>query len=99
MGDACEDDADGDGIADETDNCPAVPNADQQDLDVDGIGSACDDDETVDTIDSPTPAVGDDAGEGCTCSNPAGSSDSSRPVGTALFFAGVLALLWRRRRG
>lgn len=34
-------DADGDGIPDATDNCPAIPNADQKDVDGDGIGNAC----------------------------------------------------------
>jgi hypothetical protein len=36
------DDADGDGILDAADNCPAVSNADQADSDNDGIGNACD---------------------------------------------------------
>ncbi|MCC7538523.1 MAG: hypothetical protein IT379_20020 [Deltaproteobacteria bacterium] len=35
-------DADGDGVADETDNCPTA-NSDQVDSDRDGIGNACDD--------------------------------------------------------
>ncbi|NRD45193.1 MopE-related protein [Corallococcus exiguus] len=34
-------DSDGDGIADNVDNCPAVPNADQADTDQDGVGDAC----------------------------------------------------------
>jgi hypothetical protein len=35
-------DADGDGIPDATDNCPAAANANQADDDVDGVGDACD---------------------------------------------------------
>ena len=35
-------DCDGDGVADGTDNCPAVANADQADGDGDGVGDACD---------------------------------------------------------
>jgi len=34
-------DADGDGIANGEDNCPVVPNADQKDMDGNGIGDAC----------------------------------------------------------
>jgi hypothetical protein len=34
-------DTDGDGISNETDNCPAVPNPTQTDSDSDGIGDAC----------------------------------------------------------
>jgi len=35
-------DTDGDGINDDLDNCPGVPNADQKDADQDGTGDACD---------------------------------------------------------
>ena len=35
-------DEDGDSIADEVDNCPAVVNATQSDIDADGVGDACD---------------------------------------------------------
>ena len=38
----CELDADGDGWADDLDNCPDDPNADQGDRDGDGVGDACD---------------------------------------------------------
>jgi hypothetical protein len=34
-------DADGDGVSDLQDNCPSVPNRDQQDADGDGRGDAC----------------------------------------------------------
>jgi len=34
-------DADGDGVADPSDNCPSAPNADQADEDGDGTGDAC----------------------------------------------------------
>jgi hypothetical protein len=36
-------DSDGDGICDQTDNCPDDANPDQRDLDGDSIGDACDD--------------------------------------------------------
>lgn len=61
-------DADGDGIPDNTDNCPAVANPGQADLDGDGMGDDCDADDdgdgTPDTTDpcpiDPTDAcVGD----------------------------------------
>jgi len=35
-------DSDGDGIADDVDNCPQVSNPDQKDSDTDGIGDVCD---------------------------------------------------------
>ncbi|MBK9069414.1 MAG: SBBP repeat-containing protein [Myxococcales bacterium] len=52
-------DADGDGITDDLDNCPLVVNADQADIDDDGVGDACED------TDSP------DEPRGCGCSSPA----------------------------
>ncbi len=44
-------DDDGDGIDDERDNCPGVPNPDQKDSDGDGVGDACDDDADGDGVD------------------------------------------------
>ncbi len=43
-------DLDLDAIIDTTDNCPSVANADQADLDGDGLGNLCDDDADADTV-------------------------------------------------
>lgn len=43
-------DGDQDGIVDTSDNCPAVPNGNQTDIDADGLGDACDDDMDGDAI-------------------------------------------------
>ena len=42
VGDVCDtdDDRDGDGVQNNVDNCPDIPNADQLDIDQDGIGKA-----------------------------------------------------------
>lgn len=48
--DTLDPDADSDGIINSEDNCPSVPNIDQNDLDHDGQGDACDDDVDGDTI-------------------------------------------------
>lgn len=44
------DDFDGDGVLNADDNCPIVPNPDQTDADGDGVGAACDPDDTDPTI-------------------------------------------------
>jgi len=44
LGDACDDDDDGDTVLDGADNCPLATNALQHDLDDDGLGDVCDDD-------------------------------------------------------
>ena len=62
-GNACDPDIDGDGIANDKDNCKMVPNpptsgSTQPDIDGDGIGDACDDDMDGDgkpNIDDPCP--------------------------------------------
>ncbi|MBN3283035.1 TSP4 protein, partial [Polyodon spathula] len=41
-GNACDDDADGDGIPNEQDNCVLNPNIDQKNSDLDSLGDACD---------------------------------------------------------
>ena len=43
-------DRDDDGVPDDDDNCPDLPNADQLDTDNDGLGDACDDDDDDDGV-------------------------------------------------
>jgi PKD repeat protein len=67
-------DADGDGVGDDCDNCPAAPNAGQHDLDGDGLGQACD---NCLYIHNPTQADGNanGVGDACECYRPADCDD------------------------
>ena len=56
LGDACEPDADGDGVADDTDNCLTTGNVDERDRDLDGQGDACDLDRDGDRVNDSTDA-------------------------------------------
>jgi hypothetical protein len=57
-------DADGDGIQDSLDNCPAVANPGQADADADGVGDACD---NCPDLANPDQADADGDGQGDVC--------------------------------
>jgi hypothetical protein len=83
-------DSDGDGVNDDVDNCPNVPNADQTDTDGDDVGDACDGtptgDDDGDDVDNSvdncpnvpnadqTDTDGDDVGDACD-GTPTGDDD------------------------
>lgn len=57
IGDACEmlpQDYDGDGVDNMADNCPGIPNPAQLDVDMDGIGYACDTEESENLSSNPS---------------------------------------------
>lgn len=67
--DALDDDQDGDGHANEGDNCPWAPNPSQHDLDGDGAGSACD---PLEQLDATTASMLQSYGEGAVFARGAG---------------------------
>ncbi len=82
-------DRDGDGVPDASDNCPDTANADQGDLDGDGLGNACDPDDNGDGFIDGTNV----AGGGCTC-----LTQDDLPVGGAWALLALAFVLRRRRR-
>lgn len=63
-------DADGDGWADDVDNCPAIPNPLQEDRDIDGAGDACDTNDDGDTFtDADEAYIGTDGLDSCNATN------------------------------
>uniref|UniRef100_A0A8C5N8Y8 Thrombospondin-4-B-like n=1 Tax=Gouania willdenowi TaxID=441366 RepID=A0A8C5N8Y8_GOUWI len=64
QGDACDDDADGDGISNEQDNCWLKPNVDQRNSDKDGHGDACD---NCRMVENPSQRDTDGDGKGDAC--------------------------------
>ncbi len=78
-------DDDGDGVADDDDNCPDVSNADQLDTDGDGSGDACDDDDDNDGLSDDVedelgtdPANSDSDGDGVSDLSDAYPTDGTR---------------------
>jgi len=63
-GDQCDDDMDGDGIPNGSDNCESVANPDQKDEDGDGLGAMCDPDDTPPIVDDDGDTI-DDAVDNC----------------------------------
>uniref|UniRef100_A0AAX7U801 Thrombospondin 4a n=1 Tax=Astatotilapia calliptera TaxID=8154 RepID=A0AAX7U801_ASTCA len=66
LGDACDDDADSDGIINVDDNCWLVPNVDQRNSDKDVHGDACD---NCRTVENPSQRDTDRDGLGDECDN------------------------------
>uniref|UniRef100_A0A4W5MSY8 Thrombospondin 4b n=1 Tax=Hucho hucho TaxID=62062 RepID=A0A4W5MSY8_9TELE len=64
QGDACDIDADGDGILNEQDNCWLKPNVDQRNSDKDSHGDACD---NCRTVENPVQRDTDSDGKGDAC--------------------------------
>ncbi|XP_078702279.1 cartilage oligomeric matrix protein-like isoform X1 [Branchiostoma floridae x Branchiostoma belcheri] len=66
IGDACDDDADGDGVPNMEDNCPLKPNTGQQNSDTDSDGDACD---NCPNVPNPSQLDTDRNGVGDACDN------------------------------
>ena len=98
----CAVDPDNDGVVNEQDNCPAVANEDQADIDEDGAGDACDadddgdgdpDDEDCEPTD---PEVSNLTPEKCDGkdNNCNGKTDEDSPLGCVFYYIDVDADDW-----
>lgn len=90
LGDACDDDLDGDGVAQSgpegslLDNCPLVPNADQKDRLGNGVGDLC-------RTSKFTPGCADCLDYGVAAAPQLASSSGLSPATAGLAFAGLVA--------
>ncbi|KAK2581037.1 hypothetical protein KPH14_006084 [Odynerus spinipes] len=64
IGDACDEDADNDGILNSSDNCPTIHNPGQEDNDRDDVGNVCD---NCPSVNNPRQKDTDDDGIGDAC--------------------------------
>jgi len=84
-GDICDPDLDGDGAANDTDNCPTTANSSQADFDGDSLGDACDPDADNDGVENAgdlcpmtivfpvDPGTGCSVDQLCPCDGPKGT--------------------------
>jgi MYXO-CTERM domain-containing protein len=96
-----DEDSDGDGIGDASDNCPTLENPDQADEDGDGVGDVCEgladagpDGGLSDDGGGGFGALADDGGCGCRSARSPGELGAT----TALLLLAALFLRRRRRR-
>jgi PKD repeat protein len=73
-------DADGDGIPDESDNCPAVANPDQADADGDGFGNVCDTNAYAPTVATAAEDASDNEGSTLTTSGAFADQDGNNTL-------------------
>ena len=86
-------DADGDGVADNLDNCPNVYNPNQTDTDGDGIGDLCDNNTVVGTLDSQIYPSLKHKGPNTDVSFTVEVKDGSNPASNHFHFPELLILL------
>jgi hypothetical protein len=81
-------DGDGDGLVDNQDNCPGVPNLSQEDADHDGYGDACDPGDAIHpSVAITSPAAGASFPEGGNVTISAAASDADGTILGVRFYA------------